>query len=61
MLTWTSVNFWTEVLSLSLTRNNVPYMIRNEAQEAKNKSIKPQGRSNVFSPISYETKKKKKN
>jgi len=60
-LTWTSVNFWMEVLFPSLARNKVPFTIRNESQEAKNKSIKPQGRSNVFSPISYETKKKKKN
>jgi hypothetical protein len=44
VLTWTSVNFWTEswteVLSLSLAINKVPSTIRNEQHGAKNKVFK---------------------
>jgi hypothetical protein len=39
----TSVDFWTEILFLSLARNDVSSMIQNELHETKNKSIKPHG------------------
>jgi hypothetical protein len=42
VLTWTSVNFWTEVPFPSLAINNISSTIQNEPQETKNESIKSQ-------------------
>jgi hypothetical protein len=42
VLTWTSVNFWTDVSSPFLARSEVTFMIQNEPHGAKNK-IKLEG------------------
>jgi hypothetical protein len=39
-----------EVLVLPFAKINVPFAIRNELHETKNKEVKPQREKNVFNP-----------
>jgi hypothetical protein len=57
VLTWTTVNFWTEVwtktLSPSFFKTKVSTTIRNEPYGAKNKGVKPLGAKTYLSLLIY--------